>query len=393
MMTTQEQAIRKGQRQFADIAAFVQQAARDKRPIEQVERGLWESLLALGRTMLEGYVSAQGSGNLGSTLQHAGRTLRRLERIHDRRYVSVFGELTILRAAYETRETQKHKVVPLDARLGLPEGDFSHLLQEWDQALCVQGSYDALRRTVQRVLGLGQSVRSLEQMNVAMAREVESFRDAQPAPAAEEEGSVLVLTADGKGVPMRRERDETPVRGRRKESDKANKKRMAYVGAVYTMEPFRRTADEVVDEVLRDQCRPERPVPKHKRMRAELTRVIDGEEVDGKERVFSWFAEQVGARNPGGDKPVVCVMDGERALWKLLMKHLLQVACILDLFHVLERLWQAAHCFHAEGSVAAQEFVTERLRRILLGEVGYVIAGLKQMGTKHKLRGARNGNC
>lgn len=272
--------------------------------------------------MLEGYVSAQGSGNLGSTLQHAGRTLRRLERIHDRRYVSVFGELTILRAAYETRETQKHKVVPLDARLGLPEGDFSHLLQEWDQALCVQGSYDALRRTVQRVLGLGQSVRSLEQMNVAMAREVESFRDAQPAPAAEEEGSVLVLTADGKGVPMRRERDETPVRGRRKESDKANKKRMAYVGAVYTMEPFRRTADEVVDEVLRDQCRPERPVPKHKRMRAELTRVIDGEEVNGKERVFSWFAEQVGARNPGGDKPVVCVVDGERALWKLLMKHL-----------------------------------------------------------------------
>ena len=60
---------------------------------------------------------------------------------------------------------------------------------------------------------------------------------------------------------------------------------------------------------------------------------------------------------------------------------------------MLERLWQAAHCFHAEGSVAAQEFVTERLRRILLGEVGYVIAGLKQMGTKHKLRGARNGNC
>ena len=97
---------------------------------------------------------------------------------------------------------------------------------------------------------------------------------------------------------------------------------MACVGTVYTMEPFRRTADEVVDEVLRDQCQPERPVPKHKRMRVELTRAIDGDEVDGKERVFSWFAEQVGARNPGGDKPVVCVVDGERALWKLLMKHL-----------------------------------------------------------------------
>ena len=31
--------------------------------------------------------------------------------------------------------------------------------------------------------------------------------------------------------------------------------------------------------------------------------------------------------------------------------------------------------------------MTDRLRRILCGEVGYVIGGLKQMATKHKLRG------
>ena len=389
MIMTQEQAILKGQRQFADIAAFVQQAARDGRPIEQVERGLWESLLALGLTMLESYVAAQSPGDLGPSVTVKGRSLRRLEQPHDRRYVSVFGELTISRAVYGTRETQKHELVPLDARLGLPEGDFSHLLQEWDQAFCVQGSYDASRRTVARVLGLGQSVRSLEQMNVAMARAVESFRDAQPTPAPEEEGSLLVLTADGKGIPMRRKQDEKPAGGRRKKGEKANKKRMACVGAVYTIEPFRRTADEVVDEVLREQCRADRPRPQHKQMRAELTRELEGVEVNGKERIFSWFAEQVGARSPDGNKPVVCVMDGERALWKLLLKYLPQVVCILDLFHVLERLWQAAHCFHAEGSVAAQEFVTARLRRMLLGEVGYVIGGLKQMATKHKLRGAQ----
>lgn len=389
MMMTQEQAILKGQRQFADIAAFVRQAARDARPIDEVERGLWESLLALGRTMLESYVVAQGTGDLGPTLAVKGRTLHRLERLHDRRYVSVFGELTISRTVYGTRETQKHEVVPLDARLGLPEGDFSHLLQEWDQSFCVQDSYEQSRRTVQRILGLGQSVRSLEQMNVAMAGGVEPFRDAQPTPAPAEESSLVVLTADCKGVPMRRERDEPAAGGRRKKGEKANKKRMACVGAMYTIEPFRRTADEVVDELLREKCRANRPIPQHKRMRAELTREIAGEEVNGKDRIFSWFAEQVQVRNPDGNKTMVCVMDGERALWKLLLKYLPQVVCILDLFHVLERLWQAAHCFHAEGSVAAQEFVTERLRRILLGEVGYVIGGLKQMATKHKLRGSR----
>ena len=33
--------------------------------------------------------------------------------------------------------------------------------------------------------------------------------------------------------------------------------------------------------------------------------------------------------------------------------------------------------------------MTDRLRRMLRGEVGYVIGGLKQMATKHKLKGSR----
>jgi len=36
-----------------------------------------------------------------------------------RRYVSVFGELAITRYVYDTRETQKHEVIPLDALLRL----------------------------------------------------------------------------------------------------------------------------------------------------------------------------------------------------------------------------------------------------------------------------------
>jgi hypothetical protein len=265
------------------------------------------------------------------------------------------------------------------------------LLQEWDQSFCVQGSYAESRRTVERVLDLAQSVRSLEQMSVSMASSVEAFQKLRPKPPAEEEGSILVLTADGKGVPMRREaqRDPPAVRGRRKKGEKANKKRMACVGGVYTIDPFVRTAEEVVEEVLRDARKVDRPKPCHKQLRAELTREIDGVEVNAKERIFSWFAEQLKLRNPRSRKKVACVMDGERALWKMLQALVPGVVCILDLFHVLERLWQAAHCFHPEGSDEAQAFVTDRLLRLLRGEVGYVIGGLKQMATKQKLKGSR----
>jgi hypothetical protein len=390
MIMAQEQAILKGRQQFQELVAMVCGSSQQGRAIHEVEKDLWQGLLALGRSLLDGFVKGQGDGNLGATLEHEERVLRRLERTHARRYVSVFGELSIVRHVYGTRPTQKHEVVPLDARLNLPESDFSYLLQEWDQAFCVQGSYAESAASVQRVLGLGQSVRSLEQMSVAMAESVEAFRAAQAPPPAEEQGAIVVMTADCKGVPMRREAADPPAGGGRlSKGQKANKKRMAAVGGVYTVDPFVRSADDVVDEILRKEARQDRPKPQGKQLRAELTRQIDGVEVNGKDRLFAWFHSEVTARNPDGAKPVVCVMDGERALWKRLSAVFGAIVCILDIFHVLERLWQAAHCFHPEGSDQAKVFVQERLRRLLQGQVGRVIGGLRQMATKQGLGGSK----
>jgi hypothetical protein len=164
---------------------------------------------------------------------------------------------------------------------------------------------------------------------------------------------------------------------------------MACVGAVYTIAPFVRTADDVVDEVMRKRAAERRPVPQGKQVRAELTREVDGVEVNAKDRIFAWFKRQVEAINPDRTMPVVCVMDGERALWRTLLTYLVGVVCILDVFHMLERLWQAAHCFCPEGSDEAQAFVTQRLKRVLEGDVGRVIGGLRQMATKQGLRGAK----
>ena len=114
-------------------------------------------------------------------------------------------------------------------------------------------------------------------------------------------------------------------------------------------------------------------------MRAELTQTIDGKKVKGKALIFSWFSEQIKTHNGDGKKKVACAMDGERALWKKLAKYVTGIVCIIDIYHVLERIWDAAHCFWPEGSQEARDFVTERLERILEGNVGRVIGGLKQM--------------
>ena len=41
---------------------------------------------------------------------------------------------------------------------------------------------------------------------------------------------------------------------------------MAAVGAVYTIEPFVRTADDVIEEVMRKKARKRRPSPQNKRV-------------------------------------------------------------------------------------------------------------------------------
>src|SRR5438309_12027162 len=106
-------------------------------------------------------------------------------------------------------------------------------------------------------------VRTLEQMNRFEADHAPSFRDGLEPPPPEEEGPLMVGTADGKGVPMRRpEPDDGPrPHHRRAKGEKANKKQMACVGAVYSIDPFVPRAEDIIDEVLRDKKANQRPCP------------------------------------------------------------------------------------------------------------------------------------
>lgn len=391
MIIPPEQAALKAQEQFDALRDFVQQATRDGQRIDTVEREVFRQLLGLGHTLLSSFIALQGDGDLGPEAETSdGRIARRLPERHDRRYVSIFGELTITRAAYGTREGQKIERVPLDERLGLPEGDFSYVLEDWSQRLCLKESFAEAGQSLEMLLGLRLGTRALEGMNRVVAGSAPAFQASLEVPPPDQEGPLLVVTADGKGVPMRRPPQDGPKpHHRRTKGQKANKKQMACVGAVYTIEPFVRKAEEIIDEVLRDRKAKERPRPQHKHVWAEMTRELGGIEVPAKEGLFCHLYAEATARNLGHDRPVVCLLDGERALWDAQAVYFPEATGILDLFHVLERLWAVAHCFHKEGSDGARQFVEERLRDLLQGRVSYVIAGLRRRLTRGKLSGPK----
>jgi hypothetical protein len=378
-----------------EMQTAVHQAAHHDTPIHEVERTVWQQVLRLGRALLEHFLTLVGTGDLGERLTlPEGRTVERLEALHPRRYLSIFGAFQLSRTVYGSREGQKIDCAPLDHRLQLPDGVFSYLLQDWDQSLCVEEAFGQAERTVSRMLNLQQSVDSLERMNARMAEAVEAFRAERPTPAAEEEGTLLVSSADGKGVVMRRDEQEQKASAHRTKGEKASRKEMAIVGAVYTVDRHVRTPAEVVAALFgddRDEPKRQRPRPCHKQGIANLTHNDAAGKPGGREATYLWLGEEMRKRDRGRVKERVHLCDGQEALWEARDQYLPQhnTTNILDLLHVTPRLWQAAHVFYPEKSAAAEAFVRERLLRVLEGKAALVLRGLRVMGTKQRRTGSK----
>jgi hypothetical protein len=133
---------------------------------------------------------------------------------HERRtvrYVSVFGALRLARHSFTA--TGHAGACPLDAALSLPEHSFSDLVREWAAYGDTDGAYRESQTILERILGLTLSVPSLEQHAAADAVDGEAFYAQPPAPDAPvAAGSILVLQADGKGVPLIQPPSDPPAR-------------------------------------------------------------------------------------------------------------------------------------------------------------------------------------
>ncbi len=378
----------------AALLACVRQAVSDGLPAHDAERLIWQHVLKLGHAALGQFFALQGTGDQGLTLTLPdGSACHRLPELYARRYVSIFGCFTLQRTAYGSRPGQKLDFVPLDNRLQLPASDFSYVLQDWDQALCVEQAFGQARSVVARMLGLQQSVDSLEQMNVQMAAGVASFRLDRPAPDPSTEGDILVTSTDGKGIVMRRTAADPAPAAHRSKGQKASQKRMATVGAAYTVNRYVRTPEEVVAALFRDGPEPaQRPQPAHKRVWATLPGPdATGQQQSSATLVYHWLLNEVVERNRTLDKEMVHLCDGQEVLWEARRQHLpaANSTDVVDLLHLTPRLWQAAHLFHPEGSAAAAAFARERILEVLRGRVRAVVRELRALGTRQGLRGAK----
>jgi hypothetical protein len=89
--------------------------------------------------------------------------------------------------------------------LALGADCYSDLLRELAEYLGVGSTYAKVADCFARLLGLELSTQAISAMVAEDATDVEAFYAQLPPPPPDDEAAILVIQADGKGVPMVRE--------------------------------------------------------------------------------------------------------------------------------------------------------------------------------------------
>lgn len=361
----------------------------------QVEALIHHDGLEILRQLLQGHIDLRGLGDVGPAVVGADGVRRTHKDVSMRRLESIFGEVTVTRVGY--RLPGVGSLFPLDAELNLPPELYSHGVRRRTAVLVAKASFDEAVSDLSETTGASVPKRQAEQLAARAAVDFDDFyaeRESAAQSGSAATSDLLVMTADGKGVVMRKE-DLLPATRKAAETrqhklekriskgEKRNAKRMAIVAAVYTVAPHQRTAEDIVHELKGSAAepRPKRPRPEHKRVWASI-------EKTPKQVIDAAFHEGL-KRDRERKKTWVALVDGNKTQIKLLQagakRYALTLVILLDVIHVIEYLWRAARVFHEETSKEAEQWVNERLLEILRGKSSAVAAGMRRSATNRGL--------
>jgi hypothetical protein len=372
MTSNPEPIVQQLEHEFQNLLTYVTGPDARAQTAYTVELTLFRRLLALGAILLRLFFVTRAAVRPAEPVTGLNGT--RLT-YHDQRattYYSVFGKVRFWRHAFTA--PGQEGLCPLDVELSLPAHCYSDLLREWAVYGTTDESYRESQAVLERILGVSLSLQALETGVAEAGQDVRTFYE-QPAESTTPPpvGTILVVQADGKGVPMVQPPPQTPS-GRLGKGQKRTKKKEAVVTGLYTIAPYCRTPQEVVAALLQDSGRPEpalRPCPVGKELRATLA---------GKAEAMSCLAQRVAQHDGAHIQQRVALTDGAEALQQQVMAHFPAYTLILDVIHATEYLWDTANALLGETHPQRTAWVRAYMEPLLAGQIEAVITALEAEG-------------
>ena len=383
-----EMSIAEGEQALQALLKFVNESAA-KLEAHDAEKGIFKRLLPIGLAAMKLYFAQRGTGDVGPAVTRAdGMILPREQTLRGRNYFSIFGKFKVARTCYRT--PGEPGIFPLDAQVNLPERCYSYFLQEWMTVFEVEHPFKESAGFFAQLFDLEVAESVLMAVAKEAPQDCEDFYAQRPLSSEETEGELLVVSFDGKGVPMIKE-EAAKLTAKLGTGEKRQKKKEALVGVSYTVAPKPRSPEALAELLVDPEAacvRRQRQGQKDESPHAQQVRRL-ASLVRTKQAVMACIKADAERRDPQHRKPLVVLLDGALCLWSLatqLFKPWKRVTFVLDIMHVVGYLWSAANALFGEASQAGRRWVQAKLTEILRGRVGYVIGGLRQILTKQRLR-------
>ena len=383
-----EMSIAEGEQALQALITFARESA-GKLEAHEAEKGIFKRLLPIGLAAMKLYFAQRGTGDVGPAITRAdGAILPRQTQLRGRDYFSIFGKFKVARTCYRT--PGEPGIFPLDAQVNLPERCYSYFLQEWMTWFEVEHPFQESTGLFEQLFDLDVAESVLMEVAQEASEDYESFYAQRPVPPAERAGEFLVVSFDGKGVPMLKE-EAVKLKAKLGTGEKRQKKKEALVGVSYTVAPKPRSPEALAELLIEPEAaraRRQRQGGKDESPRAQQVRRL-ASLVRTKQAVMECIKADAERRDPQHRQPLVVLLDGALGLWNLattLFKKWRRVTFVLDIMHVVGYLWSAANALFGEGAPQGNRWVRAKLTEILRGRVGYVIGGLRQILTTQRLR-------
>ena len=383
-----EASIAEGEEGLQALVSFVRENA-GQLEAHEAEKGIFKRLMPLGLAAMRLYFAQRGTGDVGPGVEREdGRVLLREGKLRERDYFSLFGKLKVPRTCY--RVLGEPGVFPLDEHTNMPQRCYSYFVQEWMSVLAVEHPFKESAGWFDQLFELEVAESVLIDVAKEAHQDYEAFYRQQPAPSEQSEGEILVVSVDGKGVPMIKA-EAAKLQAKLGKGEKRQKKKEALVGVSYSVDRKERSAEELAELLVDPEAareRRKREGKKHDSAKAQNVRRL-ASLARSKQEVLQSIMHDVARRDPQRRRRLAVLLDGALGLWALVSKCFKgweNVTFVLDIMHVVGYLWAAANALFQEGSEEGKHWVQHKLTQILRGRVGYVIGSLKQTLAKRNLK-------
>ena len=334
----------------------------------EFERHLFVLLAVLGRSLVRLFLTARHE-RLDLTPYLEDGVYRRTAGYAERTLKTAYGEVRYGRAQL-TKRRGGGGFYPLDVVLGLTRDRLSPWVMQLVARLATRLSFAATHLVCKAVLRWSPATETIEQVVLGLGREAAAFMQQLPAPP--EDGEVLVIEEDGKcpptateaelakrrgkrrpregcacGCQRHRGKKQRQARGSKKRRKKGEKSKNGKETVVVVMYTLKRGADGALHG------------PINRKVWATFA---------GRQAAALWARAEATKRGfgPETDKTVQIVVDGAKGLKQKLEALFPKAIFTLDVCHVVEKLWEVGHRFHAEGSDELKVWV-EDLKALLYG--------------------------